>query len=76
MGAIVVRSWLAFRCFYIKSVLVYYSEEGAWRLYRAYLVGTCRLARACLIVSVGSVFAGPLVVGPSVELLCCSISGS
>jgi hypothetical protein len=27
-------------------------------------------------MSVGSVIAGPLVVGPSVELLCCSTSGS
>jgi hypothetical protein len=32
--------------------------------------------RACLVLSVGSVIAGPLVVGPSVELLCCSTSGS
>jgi hypothetical protein len=30
----------------------------------------------CLVLSIGSVFAGSLVVGPSVELLCCSTSGS
>jgi hypothetical protein len=39
-------------------------------------VGSWRLTRACLVVSVGSVSACPLIVGPSVELLCCSTSGS
>jgi hypothetical protein len=39
-------------------------------------VGSVFANRACLVLSVGSVIAGPLVVGPSVELLCCSTSGS
>jgi hypothetical protein len=39
-------------------------------------VGSVFANRACLVFSVGSVIAGPLVVGPSVELLCCSTSGS
>jgi hypothetical protein len=39
-------------------------------------VGLVFANRACLVLSVGSVIAGPLVVGPSVELLCCSTSGS
>jgi hypothetical protein len=63
--------------FYINYELeVWLSSKGAWRRNRACLVGTWRLTRACLVVSVGSVFAGPLVVGPSVELLRCSTSGS
>jgi hypothetical protein len=39
-------------------------------------VGSVFANRACLVLSVGSVIAGPLVVGQSVELLCCSTSGS
>jgi hypothetical protein len=38
-------------------------------------VGSVFDNRACLVLSVGSVIAGPLVVGPSVELLCCSTPG-
>jgi hypothetical protein len=44
------------------------SSEGTWAPNRACLVGTWTLNRACLDLSVGSVIAGPLVVGPSVEL--------
>jgi hypothetical protein len=55
---------------------VWSSSKGSWRRNRASLVGSWRITRACLVVSVGSVSACPLIVGPCVELLCCSISGS
>jgi hypothetical protein len=46
---------------------VWSSSKGSRRRNRSILVLSWRLTRACLVVSVGSVSACPLIVGPSVE---------